>query len=333
MRWLSWLLVVVVMVGSTSLWAVDGVLPGGGTEGDPYLIEDLADFDVFADSVNAATYWASGVYTRLACDPNMAGRTYTTAVIAPDTDNIDWEFNGMPFEGIFDGDGLVISNLTIDTLGAGNNYLGLFGAISGAGSEVKNLGVKSVTVRGANGSGGLGGLCGWNQYGRISNCYSSGVVTGGYTSSRLGGLCGENQGIIDDCYSSSSVTGTRNVGGLCGNNGSGSISKCYSSGQVTGSYAGGLCGFSGRPDQIVGCFWDVETSGMATSDGGMGLPTVQMQTLSTFVDAGWDFIKVWNIGENQTYPYIRTYWAADINKDRAVNVIDLSIMGEEWMGQ
>jgi hypothetical protein len=74
-----------VLVGSTSLWAAGGDLPGSGTEADPYLIEDLADFDEFADSVNAATYWASGVHTRLACDPNMAGRTYTTATLSGNT--------------------------------------------------------------------------------------------------------------------------------------------------------------------------------------------------------------------------------------------------------
>ncbi len=77
-------------------------------------------------------------------------------------------------------------------------------------------------------------------------------------------------------------------------------------------------------------FWDIETGG---PDNGFGtpLPTAQMQTLSTFTDAGWDFINVWNIGEHQTYPYIRTYSASDINKDRIVNVIDLSIIGGQWM--
>ncbi len=139
MRWLNGLLVMAVLACSGTLWAAGGVLPGGGTEGDPYLIEDLADFDAFADSVNAPVYWASGVYTRLACDPNLAGRTYTTAVIAPDT-STSGNFQGTPFEGIFDGDGYVISNLTIDTAGAGNDYLGLFGSIEGSSAEVKDLG-------------------------------------------------------------------------------------------------------------------------------------------------------------------------------------------------
>jgi hypothetical protein len=41
---------------------------------------------------------------------------------------------------------------------------------------------------------------------------------------------------------------------------------------------------------ITASFWDTETSGQVTSDGGTGLSTIEMQTLSTFIDAGWDFV-------------------------------------------
>ena len=88
------------------------------------------------------------------------------------------------------------------------------------------------------------------------------------------------------------------------------------------------------------CFWDVETSdkiNMCGSLGGdptnctdsHGLPTSQLHQQSTFTD--WDFTNIWNIGENQTYPYLRKYSASDINKDRVVNLLDLSIMAEQWM--
>ncbi len=386
MRWFSWLLVMAVMVGSTTLWAAGGVLPGGGTEGDPYLVEDLADFDRFADDPN---YWDGGVYTTLACDPNLADRPYTTAVIAPDTPDTSDGFDGTPFEGIFDGDDHVISNLTIDTVGADNDYLGLFGDISGSSAEVKNLGMENVNITGGDDSFVLGGLCGVNG-GTITNCYSGGSVIGEAGSSHLGGLCGANWfGTITNCYSESSVTGGYYVGGLCGTNTDGTITNCYSGGSVTsdewhlgglcggnngeitncysegsvtgGDYVGGLCGWnwsrgtitncysggsvtgdvwlpSGLCDLndniITNCFWDIETSGTTWSEGGgTGLPTAQMQTLSTFVDAEWDFINVWNIGENQTYPYIRTYSASDINKDRITNFGDLCIVAGEWMNE
>ena len=92
-----------------------GNLPGEGTEGNPYRIEDLADFHVFAADPN---YWDD--HTRLETDPNLVGLTYTTAVIAPDTDNTNSSFDGIAFTGVFDGNGHKISNLTIDDGGAGN---------------------------------------------------------------------------------------------------------------------------------------------------------------------------------------------------------------------
>ena len=103
------LMLAISMVGVS--YGAGGVLPGDGlSESTAYLIEDLADFDVFADPCNSATYWSSGVHTKLTCDPSLTGRTYTTAVIAPDTDNTNSDFEGIPFRGIFDGNNYIIEN-------------------------------------------------------------------------------------------------------------------------------------------------------------------------------------------------------------------------------
>src|SRR4030042_1531627 len=99
-------------------------LPGSGTQEDPYRIESLADFDEFAADPN---YWSG--FTRLETDVNLAGRTYTTAVIAPDANNSNYDFDGTAFTGVFDGNDHKIVCLTIDDSGAGNDYLGLFGYI------------------------------------------------------------------------------------------------------------------------------------------------------------------------------------------------------------
>jgi hypothetical protein len=337
------------MVASACTWAADGTLPGAGAEADPYIIEDLADFDTFADSENAPTYWATGVYTKLACDPNLAGRTYTTAVIAPDTPDSTDGFDGIRFKGIFDGDGRVISNLTIDTAGAGNDYLGLFGSIDHG--QIKNLGLEGGFVSGHKLVGGLvghntgqiwscystgpvtgtdydvGGLAGHNS-GQIWNCYSTGPVTG--TDYDVGGLAGHNNGSVSNCYATGHVSGNWYVGGLVGWNENGSVLNCYSTGDVNGaSDVGGLVGIN--VGEVSNCFWDIETYGMTSSDGGTGLPTARMQTLSTFLDADWDFINTWSIGENQTCPYLRKYSPADINKDKTVNLIDLTIIAQHWM--
>ena len=281
------LILAISMVGIN--YGADGILPGNGlSESTAYLIEDLTDFDVFADPANAATYWASGVYTKLTCDPDLAGRPYTTAVIAPDTPDTGSYFDGIPFEGVFDGNGHVIRKLTIDTTGADDDYLGLFGKIEGSSAEVKNLGVENIDITGGAGSFFLGGLCGKQYRGTITNCYAAGLVTG---DDYLGGLCGENRGTITNCYATGSVTSGDNswhLGGLCGENWPGST--------------------------ITNCFWDTQTSGTSVSDGGTGKTTEQMQTESTFTDAGWDFLgetvngikDIWQMCDIGGYP--KLWW-------------------------
>ena len=84
-------------------------LSGSGTEAEPWRIETAADFHEFAGD---ETYWDD--YTRLETDVNLAGMTYTTAVIAPDTDNSNNDFDGTTFVGVFDGNDHIIINLTIN---------------------------------------------------------------------------------------------------------------------------------------------------------------------------------------------------------------------------
>ena len=98
-------------------------LTGSGSEADPYLIQSLVDFDEFVADPN---YWDD--YTRLETDVNMAGRTYTTAIIAPKTYEGYFGFGGIPFTGVFDGNNHKIIHLTIiNDGGIGNDYVGVFG--------------------------------------------------------------------------------------------------------------------------------------------------------------------------------------------------------------
>jgi hypothetical protein len=91
----------------------------------------------------------------------------------------------------------------------------------------------------------------------------------------------------------------------------GTISNSYSTGSVTGdNNVGGLVG-SGRVNNVSNSFWDIETSGQSSSEGGTGLPTAEMQTMSTFTDVGWDFVgetfngieDIWFIPQ-QDYPHL-----------------------------
>jgi len=218
------------------------------------------------------------------------------------------------------------------------NVVGIYdvgGLVGGnVGGNISNC-HSNCSVSGKDVAGGLVG--GNNNTGNVSNCYSTGSVA--VTGYWAGGLMGWHTGFVSDCYSKCDVSGYEWVGGLVGQNGwidifhgkeyPGYIFNCYSIGSVQGdSSIGGLVGYSelGNPESS---FWDMDTSGQEESDGGIGLPTSQLYQQSTF--SGWDFINVWNIGENQTYPYLRTYLAGDINKDGIVNFLDLSITANQWL--
>jgi len=165
----------------------------------------------------------------------------------------------------------------------------------------------------ASGDQFVGGLVGYNMD-IISNSYSDYSVSG---TIYVGGLAGWNvYGTITNSYANGSASGTEFVGGLVGQNGYSEggnympamISKCYSTGSVggTGLTIGGLVG-----DHAFGAvsasFWDVQTSGASNSDGGAGLPTAEMQMMSTFTNAAWNFTTpVWTIEEGNDYP--RFWW-------------------------
>jgi len=166
----------------------------------------------------------------------------------------------------------------------------------------------------------VGGLTGFNGSGTINRSYASGAVSG---SENVGGLVGRNgKGIIDYCYAKGEVLGTTYVGGLAGTNFS-TIHCCYAANAVSGiQEVGGLVGDNwGSGATIITCLWDIETSaltdmcgiqrsGAIGCDDTCGKTTIEMQTASTFLDTGWDFVDetangtedIWWIDEGQDYP-------------------------------
>ncbi|RNI11753.1 hypothetical protein EFE42_09970, partial [Methanohalophilus sp. RSK] len=201
------------------------------------------------------------------------------------------------FTGTFDGNGSVISNLYINR--PSTNYVGLFGYIDSSAS-INNVGLEDVNVNGSSDVGGLGG----ENNGYVNQSYSTGNVTG---SSDVGGLVGENSGYVNQSYSTGTVTSDYYVGGLVGANG-GSVNQSYSAGNVTigiGANVGGLIG-----DQYAGSvtqsYWDMNTSGQTSSETGIGRTTENMtypyNSDTTYVD--WDFTNIWGIhgSVNDGYP-------------------------------
>ncbi len=271
-----------------------------GTADNPYRIDTAEQLMLLT---RASALWDKHFVlgTDIDLDPNLpAGQVFTRAVIPT-------------FNGFLDGKGHKISHLTI----MGDGYLGLFGQL-GSTANVSNLGLESVDVSGTGGC--VGGLVG-NNYGCIITCYSSGTITG---DSHIGGLVGWNHGSITTSYGTGTVTGDSSIGGIVGQNESsittsysrgcvsgyqhvggivglnaGSIADSYSTGTVAGnSDVGGLVGCDGydvfsqprRSGITTTSFWDMETSGQASSAGGTGLTTAEMQNIDTFLNAGWDFV-------------------------------------------
>ena len=138
----------------------------------------------------------------------------------------------------------------------------------------------------------VGGLVGRN-IDTVTESYATGTVEG---DGRVGGLVGDNQDIVTDSYATGSVEGNDEVGGLVGRNDD-TVTESYATGSVEGDEeVGGLVGSENDDDgSVTDSYWDTETSGQDTSDGGTGLTTSEMQgsEAETNMD-GFDFVVVWN---------------------------------------
>jgi hypothetical protein len=304
---------------------------GTGEPNDPYQIATAEDLMLLGES--PGDYDKHFILTdNIDLNPNLPGRkVFDRAVIAPDVNDEEENFQGTAFTGVFDGDDHRIMNLNINyNKWPGADYLGLYGCV-GEDGRVSNLGLEGGSVRGPSQKGGsrwVGGLAGQN-HGRVLYCYYIGVVEGWDT---IGGLVGWNDGgIINMSYSTASVSGWEHVGGLVGYNG-GSIANCYSNGTVTGSIVGGLAGCNSgsvsncysttdalfvnelHGGSITSSFFERENCDLysPSQTRGLCLTTAEMQTASTFINAGWDFVgetvngpnDVWKIVEGKTYPLL-----------------------------
>ena len=246
-----------------------------------------------------------------------------------DDENQSWT-NGLPFTGVFDGNGFAIRGLTInrpEQIG-----VGLFSRLADS-ATVRNLRLTETAVQGYYPVGGLAGL----SFGTVIGCSSTGTVTGvayvgglagrveagtlrrchaaGAVSADLfsaGGLAGDLEaGTVSACYATAAVDGDTAVGGLVGSN-FGLIDTCYAAGDVTGNgAAGGLAGEGfGSANSS---YWDIDESGQALSAGGEGRTTAQMRQQATFV--GWDFVALWGIAENAGYPYLAPFVTDSVTLD------------------
>ena len=305
---------------------VDPVQPsyGDGTSGDPYQIATLAN--LYWISQNTSSWNKYFIQT---ADIN-AGKSNLFY------NGLGWQPIGSTsvyFTGNYNGQSYTIDSLYINRTAESNTAL--FGYLSGAtiskvrmtnariygkyysaslAAQSSNSTLTECSVENAVVSGMtyVGGIIGTMTAGTISKCYSSASLTGTSTYTYVGGLVGLQQGTnpaINNSYSRGTVNGKDYVGGLVGNiaTTNGSVTKTYSTAYVTatGYYKGGLIGKTSTSN-ITLSFWDTQASGTTSSAGGTGKTTAEMKTITTFTDAGWDFVDIWNIDgvTNNGYPFL-----------------------------
>ncbi len=212
---------------------------GSGTVDDPYLIYD-------AEGLTLIGSYPQDIEKnfKLMADIDMQGVDFR---------GIGYGFG---FGGVFDGNGHVIRNYSI------NNelpYSGLFTVVLQTGI-LRNVVVEGFEVSGVR---AVGGLCGKNE-GLIEKCKASGMVSadGGKENTAWGGLVGRNYGRIVECLSDIRLEvisdGMSMLGVFVGCN-SGVIEKSGSVGEIVcskknGKYIGGFMGLGGYDSKVYDCY-------------------------------------------------------------------------------
>ena len=155
------------------------------------------------------------------------------------------------FCGTFDGGGCTIYGLKINK-SIGDNQ-GLFGQVGDTGLSgcIKNLKLDNVNINAHSFVGAIAyALAGGSS---ITDCSVTGTIN--TTGMVTGGIVSLSVGTIERCYSTATVTGFNNVGGIAGmmSDPAGKIANCYSTGNITatGDYAGGIAGFIATNSSIT----------------------------------------------------------------------------------
>ncbi len=232
-------------------------MDGDGSEDEVYEISNAGQLYWFAGLVNGTL---SGVTQNKSANAVLTKDIVVNKNVLKSDGTVnegtfkEWTPIGIYFYksygGIFDGQNHTISGLYFSQ--GDKMYLGLFGINAG---KISNVGILDSYFCGKV---SVGGVCGYNFEGTITNCYNAGSVSG--TENYVGGVSGDNsQGIITNCYNVGSVSGAENyyVGGVSGENYNGTIANCYNAGSVSGTenYVGGV---SGENDNgtITNCYYD-----------------------------------------------------------------------------
>lgn len=278
----------------------------------------------------------------------------------------------------YNGNGHVIKELFINRPDTDN--VGLFSTIENA--TVLSLGLDNLKVTGNNSVGGLAGIL--NRGTIVRQCFTTGAVSG---IMYVGGVLGmQLSAQVYNSYARTQVQGMDLVGGFIGDSQEAYIYHSYSTGAVKlvlpsttdtqsqeriggfhGQWISGSLSLSGLED----CFWDIETSGRATSGQSAdywqilgeeppsvwGLPTEEMKAIASFTSTApqqngvdlltaWDFENdpnndiatdnIWQLGcgngLNGDYPLLSWQYRAPFMEDFTPKITEEASVGMTLIG-
>ena len=239
------------------------------------------------------------------------------------------------YTGDFKGNGYTIDNLFISR--SSTNQVGLFGEI-GSGSNIETLGVTNANVTGNRVTGILAGHVQATNASVVA-CYTTGSVTG--NSDSTGGLVGYVRGTVSTSYSTATVSGSTENGGLVGwvFGSSAAIRYSYATGAVSGSGSniGGLIGGSSLSPTISASYYDNQTSGRTGGTGPQSTSNLQTPTGYTGIYSTWNANidgvtgndDPWDFGTSSQYPVLKYGGHSRVAQGRAA--IDYDLDGDNYI--
>lgn len=220
--------------------------------------------------------------------------------------------NSKTFRGGFDGQGYVISNLTINR--PEKDYVGLFGKtanlVDGVNTEIKNIGLLNANISGQK---YVGGIVGRSENTTVENAFTTGTIIS--AGKAAGGIVGENvQGsTVNKAYAFVNVTGQKNVGGIVGASyHQATVNQVYAVATIsvteTDGAKGAVLGLSSG-GAVTHAYWDNETE--TTSPEGTGLTTAEFADIANFTG----FEDTWKVATLNTFnanprPYFKSQFAS-----------------------
>jgi len=243
----------------------------GSLDGNGYEISNLKIAESSAKSTSTNVH--TGLFSNLGVGANISNLILKDCNVTTSDTLSAWdtqEASRTNTAGILTG---FISGATIDNVTVVNSTVNTDHAAGGLAGIMSSGSVTNCSTSGSvTGACFTGGLIGQIQGGGIDICNSSATVQG---DNYVGGLVGESltsgHPIVSRSYATGDVSGINEVGGLMGRNHNAVLQDCYTTGDVSGSnYVGGICGDNMDNPAIINSYASGNTSGSFAVGGLVG---------------------------------------------------------------